>query len=396
MPDASSEHFYQRLTPIRDFADCLDDKAYTEVPADWIVLLSDVRDSTSVIQSGRYKAVNMVGAATITAILNVCDGADLPYVFGGDGATVLIPPQYRDAAEGALQDLANACKKMFDLELRVGAISVAELHEAGRTLGICKFELSPGNSLAFFSGDGHAYATDLLKSGRTGESIELATGGPSSSRTSPDLAGLSCRWDPIASRNGHIVTLIIQPLGGGDDERARSIVTGLETIIGGRVADYAPIQAAGLRFRWPTRGFGLEARSLGPNLGRLRAYMATMVSCLGQLAAERSGKRLGDYEPAKHHREIETNTDYRKLDGLIRIVLDISETQASRLRQYLEAQYEAGELNFGMHVSDAALMTCLVFDLSAGRHVHFIDGAGGGHTLAAVDLKARATQRQAS
>jgi hypothetical protein len=34
-------------------------------------------------------------------------------------------------------------------------------------------------------------------------------------------------------------------------------------------------------------------------------------------------------------------------------------------------------------------MTCLVFSLAQGRHVHFIDGADGGYALAALQLKAQ-------
>ena len=46
-----------------------------------------------------------------------------------------------------------------------------------------------------------------------------------------------------------------------------------------------------------------------------------------------------------------------------------------------------GDVVFGTWVSDAALMTCLLFDLDAGLHVHFIDGADGGYTRAARKLK---------
>ena len=48
-----------------------------------------------------------------------------------------------------------------------------------------------------------------------------------------------------------------------------------------------------------------------------------------------------------------------------------------------------GELLYCTHVSERAQMTCLIFDYS-GRHLHFIDGAGGGLFMAAKDLKARA------
>lgn len=34
-------------------------------------------------------------------------------------------------------------------------------------------------------------------------------------------------------------------------------------------------------------------------------------------------------------------------------------------------------------------MTCLVFSLSRGEHVHFVNGSEGGFTMAAAQLKAQ-------
>ena len=45
-------------------------------------------------------------------------------------------------------------------------------------------------------------------------------------------------------------------------------------------------------------------------------------------------------------------------------------------------------LAYGLHVTDRAHMTCLVFNYS-GRHLHFIDGADGGLFSAAKAFKER-------
>jgi Protein of unknown function (DUF3095) len=43
-----------------------------------------------------------------------------------------------------------------------------------------------------------------------------------------------------------------------------------------------------------------------------------------------------------------------------------------------------------MHVSQTALMTCLVTSPTESLHVHFVDGGDGGYTSAAKTLKAQA------
>jgi hypothetical protein len=52
------------------------------------------------------------------------------------------------------------------------------------------------------------------------------------------------------------------------------------------------------------------------------------------------------------------------------------------------AEYEAGNVVFGMYRASAALMTCVI-ESHQGAHVHFIDGADGGYALAAKEMKAQ-------
>src|SRR5262245_25309003 len=90
------------LAPFSDFAAAFDVGRYSAVPDSWFVAVSDVIDSTAAIKSGRYKDVNMAGAATIAAVLNACGRDDLPFSFGGDGGIVLVPPELEGESRRAL------------------------------------------------------------------------------------------------------------------------------------------------------------------------------------------------------------------------------------------------------------------------------------------------------
>lgn len=87
--------------------------------------------------------------------------------------------------------------------------------------------------------------------------------------------------------------------------------------------------------------------------------------------------------------EVIANTDRRKFDDTLRIVLSGTAAERQAMEAWLEERYRAGVLAYGLHVAPAALMTCLIGDRAAGDHVHFVDGANGGYAMAAVDLKRR-------
>ncbi len=87
--------------------------------------------------------------------------------------------------------------------------------------------------------------------------------------------------------------------------------------------------------------------------------------------------------------EVVANTDRRKFDDTLRVVLAGSSAQRSALEAWLVERHGRGDLVYGLHVAGAALMTCLIGDRQAGEHLHFVDAAGGGYALAAVDLKRR-------
>ena len=170
----NSDLFYNELVPFSDFAEFVDFKAYEPVPDDWIVMIADVRGSTRAIEEGRYKDVNMVGAASMTGVLNVCGEIEVPFVFGGDGGTVIVPGSLREAACDALSGLQAISQATFGLSLRAGAFPVADLRAKGADVRVRKFELSTGNGLAMFAGGGVDLCDGLLKSAAAGAPYALS------------------------------------------------------------------------------------------------------------------------------------------------------------------------------------------------------------------------------
>lgn len=100
------------------------------------------------------------------------------------------------------------------------------------------------------------------------------------------------------------------------------------------------------------------------------------------------GQAAGGFDGARYPVELVENTDFRKFDETLRMVLDLSEREILALETYLETERASGQLAYGTHRAKAALVTCFVRS-HAGNHVHFVDGADGGYALAARKLKAQ-------
>jgi hypothetical protein len=375
--------FYATLPPFRDFAEVADPDRYVDAPDDWLLVLADIRGSTAAARAGRYKDVNLIGAACITAALNVTAGLDLPYAFGGDGAVVLIPPASKAAVARALAGTRQLAVGQFGLELRAGMVPVHELKARGRRVLVGKYELSSGNHLAMFAGGGVELAERLIKQADPA-AYELEVEGEPGP---PDLHGLSCRWEPHRARRGRMLTLLVKSLGAEDQRHYARIIRAISEIVGADGEAAQPVLPADQPFVWPSPGLRAEAMLSGTGLRALRRWLRLAPEALLQLVAERFGLRIGAYDPPAYREELRRNSDHRKLADTLHMVLDCSGEEAAAIEADLAARHARGEIVYGLHLADRALMTCLVFSLAESRHVHFIDGADGGYALAALQLK---------
>jgi hypothetical protein len=79
-------------------------------------------------------------------------------------------------------------------------------------------------------------------------------------------------------------------------------------------------------------------------------------------------------------------TDSEKFDDMLRMTFAANTSDRIKLEAYLKAQHQEGKLCYGIHITNRALMTCLVFE-RMGSQVHFVDAADGGYAMAAIGLK---------
>jgi hypothetical protein len=96
----------------------------------------------------------------------------------------------------------------------------------------------------------------------------------------------------------------------------------------------------------------------------------------------------GGFVPKTYVQQVVENSDFRKYDDGLRMVLDCAPDLERTLTQRLAAAAAGGIARYGLHRQDAAMMTCFTPSALRSDHVHFIDGARGGYASAATALKA--------
>ena len=104
----------------------------------------------------------------------------------------------------------------------------------------------------------------------------------------------------------------------------------------------------------------------------------------------RFGISVGGFVPKTYVEQVVANSDFRKYDDGLRMILDCTPELERAIEQRLKAAASDGIIRYGLHRQDAAMMTCFTPSALRSDHVHFIDGARGGYASAATALKASA------
>jgi len=381
---SQKDSFYDDAPIFHDFSGVTNPSCYRPLPDDWTIGVADVEQSTKAISENRYKAVNMAGAAVIVAVTNALEGKDFPFVFGGDGAGLAVPAADTALTREALAATATWCRQELDLTLRVAMIPVSVVRSHGIDVRIARFAASENITIAMFSGGGMAWADAAMKQGRFGLP-------PSPPDARPDLHGLSCRYEEIPTSRGLILSLIVVPTAGARPDVFGAIVNDVVGLVEKTPGAARPVTGQSLKVKWPPLGFELEARAQRHSGEWLIASRLKVLAwTLPYYFITRFGIRVGNFMPEKYKQQVVENSDFRKYDDGLRMVLDCTPELADEIERRLSAAAEMGSVRFGLNRQDKAMITCFTPSPMNANHVHFIDGADGGYATAATALKASA------
>lgn len=358
------------------------DEFFFEVPEDWHVIITDIRNSTAAVLGGMHETVNLVATGSIVAVLNIAfkAGITIPFFFGGDGATFILPAAIADKALRVLRLYQENTMSSFDLDLRVGTLPVSAIYKQGEKLSISKFNSSGAFVIPAILGNGLSYAEKLIK----GKDYLLEQ--TEAANEELDLSGMQCRWDkiPPPEQNDEIVTLLAIAAGGSPQALAfKKVMQHIDDIYG-PLAQRQPISLPKLKLTTTFSKFETELRAVKGHGNALRMAGMWLKSVLGYLYFKTATGR-------KYLRSMIEMSDTLVLDGKINTVISGTAAQRLKLQAALSKLEENGEIFYGLYVSRESVMSCYVRDMDDG-HIHFVDGGEGGYTKAAGLMKLKLLQ----
>lgn len=183
-----------------------DKSRFSKLPEDWHILVADIRNSTLAIQNGKHQNVNLVATGCVIAILNLAESHDIvvPFFFGGDGASFLIPEKIRKQALVVLEKHNRNTQKNFDFSLAIGSFSIKEIYKESIELQIARVKINETLNIPVILGNGLHYAESRIKAEDFSAEI-------TADETLLNMSGMECKWDRIKPPNEdqEVISLII-------------------------------------------------------------------------------------------------------------------------------------------------------------------------------------------
>jgi len=376
---ANGAHFFANLPvnkiPLHQLL--ISKELFYEVPSDWYVIITDIKNSTNAVKSGLHQNVNLIATGSIVTVLNIAFKANLsvPFFFGGDGATFIVPPVIVDQAMKALMVYHRNSLQNFNLDLRAGIVSVKEIYEGKHHLKISRFSISKQFSIPIILGDGLDYAEKIIK----GENYLFSDHDEENGEL--DLTGMQCRWDKIQppENSEEVVTLIAIAQDCNKQAEVFSKVIAQLDKIYGAPEKRQPISIPKLIFRTSFNHLGREMRHRLGKIKWLELIKTWFINAYGYIYFRtESGK--------KYLNQLVEMSDTLVIDGRINTVITGTGHQRLQLQKSLDQMERNDEILYGIYVSGESVMSCYVRDLE-DDHIHFVDGGEGGYTEAAAVLK---------
>ena len=356
-----------------------DESLFIGVPKNWHIVVTDIEGSSKAVENGQHNDINLTATGSIITVLNKIKTIDtaikIPYFFGGDGATFIIPNSIITPITTALNTYSVHIKKTLGLNLRVGTVILEEVYKNNVTLRIAKLKHNKYLTTPIVLGNGLKFAEKIIKSSfKSDYALEV--------NTKVNLTGMECRWDEIMPKkpDNKVICLLVSC---SDETKQAEIFNSIMIEINyifGSLDERRPITTLELK--------------LNTSLEKIRKEMITRIGKFDRKYLIRNwlitvfGKYYFKFfaEGKQYLFRVTQLSDTLMLDGSINTVISGNTKQINKFQIFLDTLESQKKIIYGMHVTHASIMSCYVQDRE-DNHIHFVDGTEGGYTTAALAYK---------
>ena len=359
-----------------------DESDFSEIPNTWHVVVVDIKNSTKAVDEGKHHQINLTATGAIISVLNTIrkekKNIEIPYFFGGDGATFIIPTFLLKKITIVLENYSLHIKRNIDLTLRVGHIPVQDLINQKTILKIVKHQLTEQLAIPIVLGNGLKKAEEIIKSTFIEiEDIDFK-------KDLLNLEGMECRWKEInpTQTQKKVVCLLLDSVNEKDQRIIyRGILTEMDTIFG-TFNSRQPIKTTSLKLNFSLSKIWKEMKVTlaDKNLKYLfKNWLKTLVGKWYFNMSEDGKQYLNQVGQLSHT---------FMLDGMINTIFTAEQPKIDVFVTYLNQLEKEHKIIYGLHVTHASVMSCYVLDRKT-KHAHFVDGTEGGYTSAAKMFKTK-------
>ena len=355
---------------------------FVPVLANWLIVVVDIEDSTQAIKNGLHQEVNLVAAGAIIAVQNelkkLDDQLNIPYFFGGDGATFLLPPEVSGRLLEILDSYRHHVRRNLFLSLRVGSRPVGLVYENGRQIKLAKFAVNEVLTIPIVLGMGLKRAERVIKGYFLDETVTPDT------LTPVNLDGMECRWEEIEppEEEDKIMCLVVECIDEDLQPKVyQELVQHINTYFGGMLKRQ-PISTHKLKLDLALFRIRQEMKSRIGKFDLMYLLKNWMITIAGKFY-------FLYFKEGKAYLEKVSQLSYTiMIDGTFNCVLSGKPSEIAALVEYLDAQEQLNRLKFGVQITYASVLSCYIEDRLT-KHLHFVDGTDGGYTTAARMFKAK-------
>lgn len=379
---AENIKYYNNLKKYEDtLVNLLTDESYfSDIPKTWYVVVVDIENSTKAVNEGKHHQVNLTATGAIISVLNTIrkekKNIEIPYFFGGDGATFIIPKTILKPILIILENYSLHIKRNTNLTLRVGHISVNKLASEKHNLKIAKHQLTNQLTIPVVLGNSLKKAEEYIK--KTFEEKNAI----SFNENLLNLEGMECRWKQIKPNQNKqkVICLLLDSITEINQREVYRNVLAKMDLSFGSFKDRQPIVATNLKLNfniskiWKEMKISLADKSLAY---LLKKWTSTLIGKF-YLNLSHDGKQ--------YLKQISQLSHTFMLDGMINTIFIADEDKIKPFIKYLDELERDKKIIYGIHITHASVMSCYVLDRKT-KHSHFVDGTEGGYTSAAKMFK---------